>query len=147
NQDMRTSILVFLIPAVLLGCSATSTGSLFDGGDAAASSGGQGGAASSSDTGVGGAVFTGSNGSGAGAGSGGGPPMNAEVFSHSPDTLFRLDPLTKQITVVGPFTGSDGTGMIDIALDKTGAMYGTTFGGLYRIDKTTAKCTMITAGS
>jgi hypothetical protein len=144
---MRTSILTFLIPAVVLGCSAAPGGSLFDGGDAASSSSGLGGAsaASSSETGLGGSIFAGSN--SAGPGSGGGPPMQAEVFAHSPDTLFRLDPVTKQITTVGPFTGKDPNGMIDIALDKTGAMYGATFGGLYRIDKTTAACTMIAPGN
>ncbi|HET7852526.1 MAG TPA: hypothetical protein VFK91_07255 [Methyloceanibacter sp.] len=147
NQEMRTSILVFLIPTFVLACSATGgSGSLFDGGDASGSSGGLGGAsAASSGDGLGGSIFPASSGSG--VGSGGGPPLQAEVFAHSPDTLFRLDPVTKQITTVGPFTGKDPNGMIDIALDKAGAMYGATFGGLYRIDKKTAGCTMIAPGN
>src|SRR5262249_51215438 len=109
---MRTSILAFLFPAILFGCSASTDTSFFGSGGASASSAGHGGAAAttSGDTGI----FTGSvgTGSGPGPGSGGGGPENAEVFSHSPDTLFRLDPLTKQVTIVGPFMGYDMTGMI-----------------------------------
>jgi hypothetical protein len=48
------------------------------------------------------------------------------------------------VTEVGPFQGCSD--VIDIALDKDSNLYGTTFGGLYRIDKTTAACTEIAAG-
>jgi hypothetical protein len=140
---MRTFLLGFLIPPFLLACSATGGSSLFGTGGASASSGGGAGAGtvSSSESGAGGTSFV-SSGSGTG-----GAPLDAEVFANSPNTLFRLDPLTKQITTVGAFSGDDGTGMIDIALDEKGAMFGTTFAGLFKIDKTTAKCTSIAPGS
>jgi hypothetical protein len=72
------------------------------------------------------------------------PPVNAEVYAHSPDTLYRLDPITKKMTTVGLFGGC-GT-VIDIALDKNGAMFGTSFGGLYKINKSTAACTEVALG-
>ncbi len=74
------------------------------------------------------------------------PAPPAEVFGQSGSTLYKLDPTTKQVTVVGDFSGCGGS-VIDIALDKDGKMYGTTFGGVYRIDKTTASCAHIASGS
>lgn len=79
-------------------------------------------------------------------GTGGGQPIGeTEVFGHSAATLYKLDPVTKQVTIVGSFQGCP-TAVIDIALDKEGAMIGTTFDGLYKIDKTTAKCTFVASG-
>jgi hypothetical protein len=80
----------------------------------------------------------------AGPGDAGPPPVDAEVYAHSPDTLYRLDPITKKMTTVGVFGGC-GT-VIDIALDKNGVMFGTSFGGLYKINKSTAACTLVAAG-
>ncbi len=82
----------------------------------------------------------------AGPGDGGPtPPLNAEVYAHSPNTLYRLDPITKVMTTVGVFGGCST--VIDIALDKNGVMYGTGFGELYKIDKSTAACTLVANGS
>jgi hypothetical protein len=78
-------------------------------------------------------------------GVGGGLPEIAEVFGHSASTLYRLDPDTKEVTVVGDFNGGCSS-IIDIALDKDSKLIGTTFSGLYWIDKTTAACTEIAAG-
>jgi hypothetical protein len=75
----------------------------------------------------------------------GGPTEKAEVYAHSPDTLYRLDPITKQMTKVGAFAGCST--VIDIALDKNGAMFGTGFGELYKINKATAACTLVANGS
>jgi hypothetical protein len=95
--------------------------------------------------------------SGSGSGNGDGPILGgdgagfdasgsgAEVFGESTDTLYRLDPNTKAVTVVGKFSGC--TGVIDIALDKDSNMFGTTYDGLYRIDRTTAVCTQIAPGT
>lgn len=77
-------------------------------------------------------------------GAGGGLPEIAEVFGHSASELYRLDPDTKAVTLVGPFTGCSS--VIDIALDKDSNIIGSTSGGLYRIDKTNAACTEITLG-
>lgn len=98
-------------------------------------------------------IPTGSGGAGGdlidGAGGGAIPPDDAaaaEVFGHSPDVLYRLDPLTRAITTVGSFSGCSKS-VIDIAIDKDGAMFATTFGGLFRVDKATAQCTSIKSGS
>ena len=73
------------------------------------------------------------------------PQGTAEVFGQSSDTLYKLDPITKAVTAVGPFNGCGG--VIDIALDKDSNMYATTFDGFYGVDRTTAKCTFIASGS
>ncbi len=80
-----------------------------------------------------------------GGGEGAGLPEIAEVFGHSASELYRLDPDTKAVTMVGAFDGCDG--VIDIALDKDSRIVGTTFDGIYQIDKATAACTLITSGS
>jgi hypothetical protein len=59
--------------------------------------------------------------------------------------FYKLDPVTNAVTTVGAFQGCDT--VIDIALDKDGNMFGTTFGGFYKIDKATAACTHIANGS
>ncbi len=69
----------------------------------------------------------------------------AEVFGHSADTLYRLDPDTKEVTVVGAFDGCDAS-IIDIALDADSNMFGTAYGSLWSIDRTTAECTLIAEG-
>ena len=71
--------------------------------------------------------------------------LTAEVFGHSASTLYKLDPDTKAVTVVGDFSGCDQ--VIDIALDKDSNLWGTTFDGLYTIDKDTAKCKLVKSGS
>lgn len=76
------------------------------------------------------------------------PRVVSEVFGHSATTLFRLDPQTKAVTTVGTFSGCDvGNGVIDIALDKDSVLYGTTYVGLVRIDRTNARCTRIASGT
>jgi hypothetical protein len=73
------------------------------------------------------------------------PPVEVnEVFGHSADTLYRLDPKTNEVTIVGAFKGCDA--VIDIALDESSALYGTGYTALYKIDKTTAECTEVATG-
>lgn len=73
-------------------------------------------------------------------------PENAEVFGHSANVLYRLDPETNEVTEVGPFQGCDAS-IIDIALDANSQMYATAFSSLWRIDRATAECTHIANGS
>ncbi len=73
-------------------------------------------------------------------------PENAEVYAHSPSTLYRLNPNTLEVTAVADFSGCDGS-VIDIALDKDSNLYGTTFTGLYTIGRDTAVCTEISTGN
>jgi len=81
-----------------------------------------------------------------------------EIYAHSVDTLYRLDPVTKKVDVVGRFTGCTSD-VIDIALDADSNLFGTTrsdggggggggsTGGLWRIDRKTAACTRIAQGT
>ncbi|MEX1367849.1 MAG: hypothetical protein AB1Z98_32270 [Nannocystaceae bacterium] len=76
------------------------------------------------------------------------PPLEiAEVFGHSGDVLYRLDPETNDVTEVGPFVGCNPGSVIDIALDADSNMYGTGFNRLWSIDRITAECTEIAQGS
>jgi hypothetical protein len=70
----------------------------------------------------------------------------AEVFGHSGDTLYRLDPETLDVDQVGTFQGCGNGSIIDIALDEESNMFGVSFTGLYEIDRTTAQCTEIASG-
>lgn len=78
---------------------------------------------------------------GVGGGTGGSSTVT-EVFGHSAQTLYRLDPVSKQIVEVGAFSGCSG-GVLDIALDKNSRMLATTSHALYEIDRTTADCTLL----
>lgn len=132
--------------AAAFGCSATDPSGPF--GKSGATSGG-------TDTGGGGG--TGGTGSSQGNGGdggfnfpmdggGGSPPVQVgEVFGHSNNTLYKLEPYSKQVTVIGPFQGCSS--VIDLAIDKDSKIIGTTSGGIYWIDKTNAKCTLIAPGS
>lgn len=73
------------------------------------------------------------------------PTGPAAVFGHSGKTLYKLDPDTKAVSVIGDFSGcNEGKEqVIDIALDEKSVMYGTTYSGLYRIETATAKCTKV----
>lgn len=70
----------------------------------------------------------------------------SEVWSHSADTLYRLDPVTKQVTIIGPFAGCGGD-VIDIALDAQSNLFATTPTALLRVDKANARCTKIADGT
>jgi hypothetical protein len=86
------------------------------------------------------------------------PDAPGEVYGHSSDTLYKLDPTTKIVSTIGKFSGIDTScdaneGMWDIALDKDGNMYGSvmlegaecdeTAGEIVKIDKTTAAMTVL----
>ena len=70
----------------------------------------------------------------------------AEVFGHSGQTLYRLDPETLDVMPIGDFNGCNDGSIIDIALDEDSNMYGVSFGALYEIDRVTAQCTLIAEG-
>jgi hypothetical protein len=72
-------------------------------------------------------------------------PGGAEVFGQSDTTLFRLDPVTKEVTTVGDFEDCDEK-ILDIALDEKSNMYGAGDTSLYYIDRTTAHCTLLKNG-
>ena len=126
---------IFLVGAAVLtfACSAGGGGSSLSGSS---------GSGASSGTGTGGTTTVATV--GAGGGSGGEGDLVAEVYGHSASELYKLDPLTHEVTVVGPFNGCSQ--VIDIAIDKDHNMYGTTDTGLYAINRTNAACTFIASG-
>lgn len=118
------------------------------GGGGSVGDGGSGGSLSGSDSGDSGGTS--------------GTAAPGEVFGHSDDTLYKLEPISKTVTVVGKFSGIDincnmGEGMWDIALDKDGNMYGsaqvytsdcnTSSGQILKIDKTTGTTTVLGTAS
>ena len=138
-MKIRPDWLALAAVALLTACGAGKASELGDGG----------GAGSGLDTGGAGGHGLGGTGGGVGGGldtgGAGGVPEIDEVFGHSSDVLYRLDPITKEVTAVGPFSGCSS--VIDIAIDKDNNMYGTTFDGLYTIDKTNAHCTLVASGN
>jgi hypothetical protein len=146
-----TTILSFSLGVgIAIGCSATPPDGTFGNAGGSAGNGDGGGSA-----GQGGSSGQGASSGGAGGdggfnfpmdGGGGAPPqIPGEVFGHSWDTLYKLEPYSKQVTVIGPFKGCSN--IIDLAIDKDSKIIGTTYGGLYWIDKTNAQCTLISNGT
>jgi hypothetical protein len=102
---------------------------------ATTTAGGSGGAGGSLGVGAGGGVTVGT----------GGSEVLAGVWGESDDTLYKLDPTTNTVSVIGMFNGCDG--VLDIAVDKDNNMFGTTLDGVYAIDKDTAACSLLQAGT
>ncbi len=68
------------------------------------------------------------------------------VYSHTKDTLYLYEPVAGTLKEIGKFTFDPvdtAADIIDIAVDRTGNMYGTTFNDFFSIDTTTAKATWI----
>jgi hypothetical protein len=155
NVPGRLSVIALscgLMGAALGACAGVKTS------DGMSATGGRGGA------GTGGGGGTGGRGGAGGAGligdAGPEPPLQgpAQVFAHSADTLYLLDPLTKQVSRVGTFDCLAATNppasMFDIAIDKDGQMTGSAAvplaagglgGELVSIDKSTAHCAMLSS--
>jgi large repetitive protein len=69
------------------------------------------------------------------------------IYAHTKDTLYLYEPVSNTLTEVGKFTCTESTPcndtVIDLAVDRTGEMYGTTFDWFFKIDPITAKYTRI----
>jgi hypothetical protein len=79
-------------------------------------------------------------------GDGGGGGETIYVYAHTSSALYKVDPDTLAITLVGNFQWPNGTDqMTDIAVDKAGGIVGVSFGAVYKVDPTTAKCTLLSA--
>jgi len=84
------------------------------------------------------------------------PPAPGKVYAHSDNTLWLLEPISKQVTMVGLFdcVGTTVSSMVDIAIDRAGKMTGSAAiqfnnglgGALVSIDPTNAHCTVLTRG-
>lgn len=74
------------------------------------------------------------------------PAENAAVYAHSETELYRVDPDTFTVSLVAPFTWPGiPDSMTDIAIDKDGVMIGISYTRVYRVDATTAVCTLLSA--
>ena len=70
------------------------------------------------------------------------------VYAQTESELYKVDPETLEITLIGAFSFPAGTTkprMTDIALDKDGRMIGVTSEGVYEVDPATAVCTYLAA--
>lgn len=72
-----------------------------------------------------------------------GSTANGRVYAHTPKTLYLFEPVTKKLTPIGDFDCLGTDQMIDIALDRSGMMFGTAFNKFMSIDPTNAKCTVL----
>ena len=72
------------------------------------------------------------------------PPEVHEVYGHSATTLYKLEPATKEVTVVGEFKQCKP--IIDIALDEKSTLYAVSYETLYTVDKNTAECKELHSG-
>ncbi|HEY8142129.1 MAG TPA: hypothetical protein VIG06_05635 [Kofleriaceae bacterium] len=119
----RAVLLSALAPALACGASdRQSPSSEADGADGGDQGGGGGG------------------GGGAGDGADGAPPASVTyVFAHSDQELYRVDPDTLEIQLVGRFDWSNGHDeMTDIAIDRDGRMIGISYDRVYAVNSDTA---------
>lgn len=72
------------------------------------------------------------------------PPENAAVYAHSSSQLYRVDPDTLDVSLVGNFVWSNGGDqMTDIAIDEVGNMTGISYTAVYSVNKDTAEATYL----
>lgn len=71
-------------------------------------------------------------------------PEVHEVYGHSATTLYKLQPVSKEVSIVGDFDGC--ASVIDIALDEQSTLYAVSSRTLYTVDKETAVCTVVSIG-
>jgi hypothetical protein len=130
----------FLALLLASSCAAGGSGTGGTGGEPAEGAGGSGAGPSVGGNGAGGEAggFT------TGGGGDGGFQGTPEVFGHSRTTIYKLNPESKAVGVVGPFVGC--TDIEDIALDAQSNLFGTSDEGLFEIDKVTGDCTMVAPG-
>lgn len=73
---------------------------------------------------------------------GGTPP--GFVYAHTPRALYLYEPIGKKLSKVGDFSClENGDRMLDIAVDRDGVMYGTSYVGLLSINPTTGACSYV----
>jgi hypothetical protein len=67
------------------------------------------------------------------------------VLVNTPEELYRVDPDTLAVTRLGTFSFPDGRDdkITDIAMDRSGRMWGVGFEAVYRIDPKTFACTRL----
>lgn len=118
---------------------------------ASAGSGGNAGDAGNAGSSAAGSAGTAGFNTGATAGSAGSGTNECEtiqampeVYAHGPGVLYKIDPITKTVTDTKALNCGDQ--VIDLAVNKDGDIYVTTYGGLATVDKNTGACALIVAG-
>ncbi|MED5372022.1 MAG: hypothetical protein VX899_13470 [Myxococcota bacterium] len=79
-----------------------------------------------------------------------GTKASAKVYANTSTGLYEIDPETAQPTYVGDFHTAAGEpidGMVDIAIDLKGRIYGGTYDGLFTINSETAEVELVCATS
>lgn len=72
----------------------------------------------------------------------------SRVYAHTKDTLYLFDSASKKATSIGKLSCLSSTdSIIDIAIDRTGAMFGTTYEAFISIDPISASCSIIASGT
>lgn len=72
---------------------------------------------------------------------------SGRVLAHTARELYRLVPETKTLTKIGEFGClPPNDSMIDLAVDRSGSVYGTTFTGFVTIDPLSAGCSFVAKG-
>jgi len=69
--------------------------------------------------------------------------VDGTIYANSSDALYRVDPVTFNVTKVGNFNA--GESMTDVAVTPAGVVYGISFTTLYAVNKTTGAATALAA--
>src|SRR5690349_21796055 len=85
------------------------------------------------------------DGNGGGGDGSGGPPGSTSIYAHDANTLYRVDPDTYAVTMVGTFDFGAFEQMTDLGIDANGNLIGVTFFSVYKVDPTTAHCTNLSS--
>jgi len=79
------------------------------------------------------------------------PGTPGRVYAHTKDTLYLYEPVGGDLKEIGKFScldsGNVNDVVIDLAVDRTGTVYATTFGRFLKVDPITASCTEISKAS
>ncbi|MDF2696880.1 MAG: Peptidyl-prolyl cis-trans isomerase [Labilithrix sp.] len=73
------------------------------------------------------------------------PAPSGEVYGHSDTALYVVDTSTHAVREIGSFQGC--THVVDIALDESSTIYGSTGAELFLIENASGRCTRIASGS
>lgn len=68
------------------------------------------------------------------------------IYAHSADTLFAFSPDTLSVSPIGTFTLPDGSpapSMLDLAVDRDGVVFTSSYDSLYEVDPETAIATKV----
>ncbi len=86
-------------------------------------------------------------GSDSAGGGDGGDGTVVYVYAHTDTTLYKVDPDTYAVSMVGDFVWPGGATdqMTDIAIDSAGGMVGISFTQVYKVDPTNANTTLLSS--